>query len=60
MYLSISSQSYPILFLILGQSHPKNTPIIFFNFVVRKFTEIIIDLEKLWAWLLRTLDFIIE
>ena len=50
MFSSISSQSYPILFLlILGQSHPENTPEQFFflNFVFIKFTEIVVDLERL-------------
>ena len=33
---------------------------IFVYFVFRKFTKIVVDLEKLWAWLLMTWDFIIE
>ena len=50
MFLGISSQSYPILFvLILGQSHLKNMPKhnFFLNFVLIKFTEIVVDLERL-------------
>ena len=44
----------------IGPNSPQKYAYNFFNFVVRKFIEIFVHLEKLWAWLLRTWDFSIE
>ena len=48
MFFRISGESYLIFFLILGQSHPKiRLNRFFLNFVFIKFTEIVVDLERL-------------